>query len=97
MPQLELCEEYLGSPSRLQTITSPLSQKKIFGAFYQLVAGVQNSAMNPESGANKALHIAGAIVEKGLKTLKSFVDLVPAAPGLSPALEVVCGCIEVYE
>lgn len=43
-----------------------------------------------------ALHIAGSILEKGLNTLKGFADFIPMAPGLGPALEVVCGCIEVY-
>lgn len=42
------------------------------------------------------IHVAGAALEKGLKAMKDFADLVPAAPGLGPAIGVVCGCIEVY-
>ncbi|KAE9396084.1 hypothetical protein BT96DRAFT_942002 [Gymnopus androsaceus JB14] len=42
------------------------------------------------------IHVAGATLEKGLKTMKDFADLVPAAPGLGPAIGVLCGCIEVY-
>lgn len=56
------------------------------GTGTQPVGGAQSSAM----------HIAGSVLEKGLNTLKDFADLVPMAPGLGPALEVVCRCVEVY-
>lgn len=56
--------------------------------------GAQSAVM--QSKQTNALHIAGAVLEKGLNTFKGFADLVPMAPGLGPALEIVCGCIEVY-
>jgi hypothetical protein len=64
--------------------------------------GSQNPANSTQSGTEaaeepvNAWHVAGAVFEKTLKAFKSFADLIPAAPGLGPALEVVCGCIEVY-
>lgn len=60
---------------------------------------LESVAQSPEMNQNKksqALHIAGSMFEKSLKTFKDFADLIPMAPGLGPALGVVCGCIEVY-
>lgn len=60
----------------------------------QPAVGTQSTVM--QSKQTNALHIAGAVLEKSLNTFKGFADLVPMAPGLGPALEIVCGCIEVY-
>lgn len=59
----------------------------------QLEGGAQGSVR--ETKGTLALHIAGSILEKGLNALKGFAGFVPV-PGLGPALEVVCGCIDVY-
>lgn len=60
----------------------------------QSAGGVQSSAM-PQNKETHTLHIAGSILEQGLKTLKGFAGFVPV-PGLGPALDIVCGCIDVY-
>lgn len=58
---------------------------------------VQSSGMHQnEANSAAALHIGGAVLEQGLKTLEGFADFIPMAPGLGPALEIVCGCIKVY-
>lgn len=59
-------------------------------------AGVQTHAMQQNETNLNAWRIAGAVVEKGLKGLQAFGNLAPVAPGLGPALGVVCGCIAVY-
>lgn len=63
------------------------------GISIQSAVGVQSSAMPPKE--THTLHIAGSILEQGLKTLKGFAGFVPV-PGLGPALDIVCGCIDVY-
>ena len=72
----------------MQNLQSPRTSIQSTGAG-------QSSAVHQNEG-NNALHIAGAVVENGLKTLKGFAGFVPIAPGLGPALGIVCGCIEVY-
>ena len=53
---------------------------------------------NPSNVTQMAtgIHVVGAALGKGLKAMKDFAHLVPAAPGLGSAIGVVCGCIEVY-
>ncbi|KAK7434768.1 hypothetical protein VKT23_020046 [Stygiomarasmius scandens] len=41
------------------------------------------------------LKLAGAVLEKSVFTLKKFSDLIPV-PGLAPAINAVCACIEHY-
>lgn len=57
---------------------------------------LQSSGMHQNEANSTALHIGGAVLEQGLKTLEGFADFIPMAPGLGPALEIVCGCIKVY-
>lgn len=60
------------------------------------LAGGEQSSVRHQTQGTHALYITGAVLEKGLDTLKDFADLVPMAPGLGPALGIVCGCIKVY-
>lgn len=76
----------LQAPQQSQGDQSP-------GIGNQLADEVQSSAY-PNVG-NKVLQITGTVLEKSLKTLRGYASLIPA-PGLGPALEIVCGCIEVY-
>lgn len=74
------------SPQENQVDQSP-------GTGTQLADEAQSSVHR--NVGNQVLQITGTVLEKGLKTLKGFADFIPA-PGLGPALEIVCGCIEVY-
>lgn len=65
------------------------------GISTQLEGGTRSSAIH-QNKETDALLIAGAILEKGLNTLKGFADFIPMTPALGPALDIVCGCIKVY-
>lgn len=73
-------------PNQPNHVTQGVQGNQSPGTGTPLTGGTQSSVM----------HVAGAVLEQGLKTLKGFADFIPMAPGLGPALEVVCGCIEVY-
>ncbi|KAF9059909.1 hypothetical protein BDP27DRAFT_1370997 [Rhodocollybia butyracea] len=66
----------------------------------QRVPGAQNveNRITPSvQNSPNALHIAGAVVEKGLEVLKEIADLVPVVPaGVGSALGVVSKCIQIY-
>lgn len=48
-----------------------------------------------QNEANNALYIPVSVLEEGRRTLRGFADSI-SVPELGPAIEIVCGCVEVY-
>ncbi|KAK7445777.1 hypothetical protein VKT23_014773 [Stygiomarasmius scandens] len=58
----------------------------------QASAAAEDQVMQPDYNYFK---LTGAVLEKSVYTLKNFSELIPV-PGLGPAVNAVCACIEHY-
>ncbi|KAK7445743.1 hypothetical protein VKT23_014738 [Stygiomarasmius scandens] len=77
--------EVIGTSTQAQTTGQLLEQTTNVQA-----PATEDQVMKPDYNYFK---LAGAVLEKSVYTLKNFSELIPV-PGLGPAVNAVCACIE---